>query len=165
MSYLVPTLVPFPVIHDSRGSFQKVFPFQGESPISSIREIFWSRSSKGVVRGMHFQPRNFGGIKVVFVIQGAIADYCVNLEGRGCEPGSIFFNEMREGESLVVPKGFAHGFQALEQNTLVGYVTDHLYAPTRESGFNPLSHPVISWPLRVSEISERDSLLPRFDEV
>lgn len=113
---------------------------------------------------MHLQSSKFGGTKVVYVIQGSIADFCVNLSSESCEKGSVFFNELSDnGKALMVPEGFAHGFQALEENTIVGYITDHRYAPDHEIGFDPLSHPEIHWPLAVNKISERDLMLPNFD--
>lgn len=163
---LVPHLVPFRVFEDRRGSFQKIFPVDEKSDFIDIKEIFWSRSSMGVVRGMHFQTSPFGGTKVVYVIQGRVADFCVNMSSESCEKGAVFFNELSEnGEALVVPDGFAHGFQALQENTIVGYITDHIYAPDHEGGFNPLSHHEIQWPIVVNQISERDRKLPNFQSL
>lgn len=158
-----PSLTGSISLEDSRGSFDKVLsPDLGFGDMNVV-EIFWSVNSLGVVRGLHYQPKPHGGIKIVFVVQGAIADYCVNADPKHSEYGKVFYNEVRRGEaSVIVPDGFAHGFQALEDNTIVGYATDHAYFPEHETGFNPLSHDGVVWPLEVSHISQRDTLLPRF---
>lgn len=162
----IPSLTESIDTHDERGNFRKVFSPDLGFHSEKIVEIFWSQSGLGVVRGLHFQKWPYEEMKLVFVIKGAIADYCVSANPEHPKYGQVFYNEMRQGgPSLIVPGGFAHGFQSLEEDTIVGYATDQPYRPEHESGFNPLSHSDVVWPLPVSQISDRDLMLPAFEEV
>mgnify|MGYP000397234569 CR=1 FL=1 len=162
-SATLPSLVPSRTFHDLRGMFRKPLSFPSAETSVEVREVFWSKSKKGTVRGMHMQETGFAGWKLVSVIQGSIADYCVNLESAKDTFGEVYFNNLtQEGDSLLVPSGFAHGFQAREENTIVMYVTEFAYNPDHDTGFNPLSHPRVFWPEEIAHISERDSMLPDF---
>ena len=160
-----PTLVDSFMSKDERGGFVKIFPNSLTLVGSEIKEVFWSTSNAGVVRGMHLQSDPHSGWKLVFVIRGRIMDVCTNLHSTG----SKLFETSQQllvggGAGLFVPDGFAHGFQALEDDTVVGYLTNHLHRPDHEHGFNPLSCEEINWPLPVTAVSERDLGLPSFGE-
>lgn len=146
---------------DRRGVFGKPFTLHSSLGDSySIREIFWTSSSAGVVRGMHFQvpPTPIG--KLVWVSQGSILDVAVDLRDHdGFGSVETFPLDGRTGASVWIPAGFAHGFQALEDNTIVNYAVDGDFDPATDAGVRWDSIG-FEWPLPVGAMSDRDRALP-----
>jgi dTDP-4-dehydrorhamnose 3,5-epimerase len=150
---------------DSRGIFSKPFPLAAAYDFDFVvEEIFWSTSSRGVIRGMHFQlePDEIG--KIVWVSHGSIYDVLVDLrDGDSYGAVSIYPLDASSGQSLFVPAGFAHGYQALEDMSIVSYAVDGLFSPAADAGIRWDSVGV-DWPLPVTEISERDKVHPPLAE-
>lgn len=125
-----------------------------------------SVSRKGTLRGLHFQRGAAAQAKLVSVLAGAAWDVAVDLRpdsptwGRwwGCEL------ESSRGRSLFVPRGFAHGFLALADESLVHYACDAEYEPASEGGLR-WDDPelAIDWPAREVILSARDADLPPLD--
>jgi dTDP-4-dehydrorhamnose 3,5-epimerase len=153
-----PCLLDSPIILDSRGSFSKpLHESSFEGSLFDVREIFWSTSSAGAIRGVHFQgpPRQIE--KLVWVSLGSILDVVVDLrKGPTFGQVSTFFLDALSGQTLWVPSGFGHGFQSLENGTIVNYATDGAFSPEHEGGiaWDSLG---VDWPLPPSVISMRDS--------
>ena len=101
----------------------------------------FSKSALGVIRGMHWQKNNSGQTKIVSCLQGAVLDVIVDLrvESETCGSINSFKIDSREQHYLKIPAGFAHGFQALEDNTLFSYWVDSPFAPSDEMSISPLS--------------------------
>ena len=101
-----------------------------------------SKSSKGVVRGLHFQKDPKCQTKSVEVIQGAAIDVVVDIRDGSPTYGKHVAvllkpynsNDKESGRQLYVPRGFAHGFISLEDNTIFQYLIDNDYAPDKEGG-------------------------------
>ena len=101
-----------------------------------------SKSSKGVVRGLHFQKDPKCQTKLVEVIQGAAIDVVVDIRDGSPTYGKHVAvllkpynsNDKESGRQLYVPRGFAHGFISLEDNTIFQYLIDNDYAPDKEGG-------------------------------
>jgi dTDP-4-dehydrorhamnose 3,5-epimerase len=119
------------------------------------------------VRGLHFQQDPHGEEKIVSCTRGAILDVIVDLR-----PGSPTFarHVAREltpdnGLALYVPKGFAHGFQTLEDASTVAYAISEAYVASASAGVR-WDDPAIgvAWPLEVTVISDRDRGLPTVAE-
>jgi dTDP-4-dehydrorhamnose 3,5-epimerase len=172
-NYLEPTLIETPFYKDDRGSFAKPFPLLADSNLEfAVREIFWSTSAKGVIRGMHFQVEPDAITKIVWVSTGSVFDVLVDLrEGNTFGDVSTFTLSASNGNSLVVPRGFAHGFQSLEESSVVSYAVDGPFSPTADRGVRWDSIGV-SWPLPPSQISTRDrehpflaDFAPRFSRI
>lgn len=114
---------------------------------------------KGTLRGMHWQVSPYAETKLVRCTQGAIYDVIVDLR----EDSETFMQWIgveltpENRRELYVPKGFAHGFQTLEDNTEVHYQISEFYAPDCARGFR-WNDPTfqINWPLEVSVISAKD---------
>ena len=155
---------------DDRGFFARFFcsdEFAAQGLPNHIVQINNSLTgSKGTLRGMHYQLEPSGEIKVVRCIAGAFYDVIIDLR-----PGSPSFGQWF-GETLsadnrtmmYVPKGFAHGFVTLEENTEAFYLVSDAYAPELERGIrynDPRFN--IEWPLTPTEISDKDSNWPDFD--
>jgi dTDP-4-dehydrorhamnose 3,5-epimerase len=123
---------------------------------------------KGTVRGMHFQFPPAAETKLVRCTRGAILDIIVDLR-----PESPTFLEHVEvelsaenGRALYVPERFAHSYQVLEDTTETSYQVGEFYTPSAEGGLSPFD-PVLglSWPLRVTDISDKDANWPPLSEV
>lgn len=153
--------------HDNRGVFSRFFcahelgTLLGER---SIVNVNFSRTlTKATIRGMHFQRPPHAEMKFVRCIRGRIFDVIVDMR----DDSATFMRwhgEMLSAENmrmLVVPEGFAHGFQALEDDSELLYLTTAFYHASAEGGLrynDPLLG--IRWPLPVASISEKDASHP-----
>lgn len=159
-----PVLLPIPIHGDARGVFAK--PFHQEltgSEDFAIKELFWTRSARGCVRGLHFQIPPFPGSKLVWVSQGSIVDVVVDVRKHsGFGTTERYELDEATGATLWVPVGFAHGFQALEDDTIVNYAVDAPYSPAHDTGilWNSIE---VDWPLPVGPMSERDRSFPTLE--
>jgi dTDP-4-dehydrorhamnose 3,5-epimerase len=88
-----------------------------------------SKSSKGVLRGLHFQIGNNAQSKLVRVVKGAVLDVCLDIRKGSPTFGQTFSVELNEDnkKQLFVPKGFAHGFLVLKDDTIINYKCDNFY--------------------------------------
>ncbi|MEQ1647619.1 MAG: dTDP-4-dehydrorhamnose 3,5-epimerase [Hyphomicrobiaceae bacterium] len=114
---------------------------------------------RGTVRGMHFQKAPHEEVKVVRCLKGAILDVIIDVR-----PTSWTFLQAQAFElsadnerQLYIPKGFAHGFQTLVDDVLVGYMISAYYAPESATGlrYDDPACP-IKWPLTITEINDKD---------
>lgn len=153
-------------IVDSRGSFLKSYTHEisGLEKPMELHEVFVSTSSPGVVRGLHLQIKESENYRVIQLLQGRVFDVLLDLR-----PDSATFctYETRElvfglNETLLIPPGVAHGFQAIEESTML-YLTSSSWNPLLDKGVNPINTE-IEWPLPISSISERDQRLPSLDD-
>lgn len=153
---------------DSRGDFCKVYNdemFKHHGLDFQVRESFYSFSHQGVVRGMHFQLEPNEQAKIIFVPKGKILDVAVDLRKDSASYGKHFSIELSADNNfgLYIPKGFAHGFQALENDSLTFYLLDNVYEQDLDTGirYDSLG---IDWPLDVTEVSMRDESFETFSE-
>ena len=122
----------------------------------------------GTLRGLHFQYGNFAQSKLVSVLKGSIFDVFLDLREKSDTYG-VYYSISLDTDSglLYVPKGFAHGFCTLENNTLISYKVDQIYNKENESGvlWNDPDLEIV-WP-EYNEyiISDKDKLLPKFKDV
>ena len=157
------TLVQRKVIEDHRGFLSRFYcaaEFRAagiDKPVAQINHTL--TRLKGAVRGLHFQYPPHADAKLVSCLQGEIFDVAVDL--RHDSPtflhwhGEILSAENRR--SLLIPEGFAHGFQALTANCELIYLHTASYHPESESALNAADPRLcIVWPLTITEISEKD---------
>jgi dTDP-4-dehydrorhamnose 3,5-epimerase len=159
------------LIADHRGAFSRFFCTQElESHIGGRRILQINHSlSKaiGALRGMHFQYPPHAELKCVRCVRGRVWDVALDIR-----QGSVTFLHWHAEElsasnrrMLIIPEGFAHGFQVLEENSELLYLHTAAYAPEAEGGLNPLdARFTIDWPLEISEMSQRDRAHPMLDE-
>ena len=126
-----------------------------------------SKSSKGVLRGLHFQRPPYAQAKLVRCIVGNVLDVAVDIRKNSPTYGKHIIVEL-SGENkrqLFIPKGFAHGFLVLSDTAIFAYKVDNTYAPDYESGLR-WNDPIldIQWGLAKEEVlvSEKDLALPFF---
>ena len=126
-----------------------------------------SKSSKGVLRGLHFQKPPFQQAKLVRCIEGEVLDVAVDIRKNSKTYGK-HISVLLSGENkrqLFVPRGFAHGFLVLSDSATFSYKVDNTYAPKFDAGIrwndNELN---IQWGLEESEVlvSAKDAELPFF---
>jgi len=95
-----------------------------------------SKSIKGVLRGLHFQEPPYTQAKLIRAVTGAIIDVSVDIKTDSETFGEMVIVKLDdvEKEQLFIPRGYAHGFVAVEDNTIIQYKIDNRYAPAFESG-------------------------------
>lgn len=159
------------VFADSRGYFFESFNRQtfAEAGITStFVQDNESRSNKGVLRGLHYQHAPFAQAKLVRVVAGRVLDVAVDIRKGSPTFGKHFAIELSADNKLqlFIPRGFAHGFSVLEDNTIFQYKCDNFYAKESEGGifcFDAVLN--IDWKLTQEEaiISDKDRELPTFE--
>ncbi|MEW6036208.1 MAG: dTDP-4-dehydrorhamnose 3,5-epimerase [Candidatus Micrarchaeota archaeon] len=156
--------------YDERGAFCKTYDramlrSRGVEP--GVVEEFFSVSKKGVVRGLHYQAEPHPQAKLVGVLKGAAFDVIVDLRRRSPTFGKWVSVELSGGNrrTLYVPRGFAHGFLSLADDTLMLYRVDGDYSPEAERGiiFDDKSL-AIPWPKMEYIVSRKDRSWPSFDK-
>lgn len=162
------------VFGDERGNFFESFNKNKFEELTGIPVDFiqdnQSFSQKGVLRGLHFQKGEFSQAKLVRVIKGEVLDVVVDLR-QDSETYGKHLTTILSGENnkqVFVPRGFAHGFAVLENDTVFSYKCDNFYHKEAESGilYNDTTLN-IDWLLSDDEIilSEKDKGLKTFKEL
>jgi dTDP-4-dehydrorhamnose 3,5-epimerase len=152
---------------DDRGWFERMYGVDELAEVLGERTVVQvNRSStraRGTVRGLHYQLPPSAEGKLVSCLRGAIFDVAVDV--REDSPtflewyGATLDSENRR--SLFIPEGFAHGFQALADESEILYFTTAAYDQAAERGVHPLEPLVgIAWPVSVEQLSERDASFP-----
>lgn len=129
------------VFNDERGYFMESFRQElFEQHIGSVNFIQdnESKSSRGVLRGMHYQTGEYAQAKLVRVIKGSVLDVAVDLRKSSPTFGQYIAVELTEDnkKQLFVPRGFAHGFLVLKDETIFNYKVDNIYAPNHETSLS-----------------------------
>lgn len=155
---------------DSRGYFTESYNYR-DFKAAGIDLHFvqdnQSKSSKGVMRGLHFQNAPYAQTKLVRVLSGRILDVVLDLRRWKNTFGKVFSLEMtpENTQQILVPKGFAHGFVVLSESAEILYKTDEFHYPESEGGiyFNDPAL-AIDWKTPMSEmiISDKDKKHPLF---
>ena len=155
---------------DARGFFARTFcadEFEKAGlPTEYVQQNTSFSANKGTLRGMHFQNSPHAEDKLIRCIRGGIVDIIIDLRPDSpsyCKWEAFELNEDNKHQ-LLVPKGFAHGFQTLTDNVEVTYLVTHRYTPSAEGGVR-WDDPAfgITWPLDVTEISPKDAAWPAFE--
>ena len=154
-------------ISDPRGFFARGWcqhEFEEHDIKSSIAQVNISfNQQKGTLRGLHYQSAPHEETKLVRCTKGGIFDVAVDLRNSSTTYGKWVGVELTADNHrmLLVPEGFAHGFQTLEDNSEVFYQVSKFYAPDAEKGAR-YDDPAfgITWPLSVSVISDKDKNWP-----
>lgn len=150
---------------DNRGEFSEIFRknlIEKELDYSfNFCQENLVNSSKNVLRGLHFQKNPNAQSKLISVFSGKILDIAVDIRKNSETYGKYFSTYLSSNDnmSLFIPKGFAHGYVSLENNTLVSYKVDNYYDPDSEFGI-PYDdkHLNIDWGVDYNDlvISEKD---------
>jgi len=162
------------VFKDARGCFFESFNnqlFEREIGLNiKFVQDNQSKSSKGVLRGLHFQKGSASQAKLVRVVKGKVLDVCVDIRPNSPTFGkhfSMILDDINR-KQLFIPRDFAHGFLVLEDDTIFSYKCDNFYHEASESGIlfsdNTLN---INWGYPEEEliISDKDKVLKTFKKL
>ena len=158
---------------DERGSFVETFNAERYARAGITAEFVQdneSVSSKGVLRGLHWQSSEYSQAKLVHVVKGAVWDVAVDIRMGSPTFGRYVAVELtaEKGTQLFIPRGFAHGFLVLEDNTVFSYKCDNIYVKDHERGLLYSDSSVgIRWPdIGVPYIlSAKDKVNARLDDI
>ena len=158
------------VFEDSRGFFMESYNYNTFKELG-IDNVFVqdniSKSSKGVLRGLHFQKDEYAQAKLVYVLRGAVLDITVDLRETSETFGKYVAVELNDKNKrmLFIPRGFAHGFLTLEDGTEFFYKCDNFYNPKSEVGIiwndTDLN---IDWNLDKYNIKEEELIISEKDK-
>ena len=177
---IVPTAIPdvkiiIPIRHrDQRGFFTEVYNkrvfMEAGIELDFVQDNLSFSANKGTVRGLHFQKPPYAQDKLVYVVKGAIFDVAVDLRKDSPSFGKHVTEIItaEEGNQILVPIGFAHGFCTLDPNTEVIYKATNYYAPAHDGGLL-WNDPELAIDWLVSEdeaiLSEEDRAQLQFPEL
>lgn len=155
------------LLGDERGVFARLFCAEEladagwHAPVAQLNHS--ATRQRGVVRGLHYQRAPHAEMKLVSCVRGEVWDVAVDL--RAGSPTFLHWHAERlsaaDGTALLIPAGFAHGFQALSDEAELVYCHSVAYAPAAEAGLNVRDPRLaIRWPLPLQSLSPRDAALP-----
>ena len=161
------------VFRDERGIFYETYNQRLFEKVTGLRTEFvqdnQSISSRGVLRGLHFQSGEMAQAKLIRIVKGKVLDIVVDIRKDSETYGQSFSIVLDDKEhlQLFVPKGFAHGFITLSKQSIFSYKCDNYYDKASEGGiiYNDATLS-LDWHLPMEEfiISEKDLELPSFEE-
>ena len=160
------------VFKDDRGYFYESFNEKVFESLTGVKVDFiqdnQSCSSKGTLRGLHFQKGDAAQAKLVRVTKGCAYDVAVDLRPDSPTFKQWYGVEISEENHLqfFIPRGFAHAFVALEDNTIFQYKVDNYYSGENDGGViwnDP--ELAITWPELELELSEKDKNLPKLNQL
>ncbi|MFM7731082.1 MAG: dTDP-4-dehydrorhamnose 3,5-epimerase [Flavobacteriales bacterium] len=157
---------------DHRGLFfesfnEARFRIQSGLNITFVQDNI-SHSAKHVLRGLHFQVSPKSQAKLITVLSGSVLDVVVDLRRTEATFGQWFSMELSaaNGKQLFIPEGFAHGFVALEENTIFHYKCSNYYSPDAERSLLWNDPTIgIQWPVEKPILADKDASAPSFKEL
>lgn len=158
-------IIDYDSYKDERGEFNAIWNRLEFKRLSGIKfnpiQLNQSISKKDVLRGMHFQDYPVSQNKLITIQQGSIIDVVVDIRKKSKDFGKIFMTKLdvKNPQAIFVTGGFAHGFLALEENTVVNYLVDEQYVFTHQGCINAFDKDLrIPWPIESHKVivSERD---------
>ena len=160
------------VFEDSRGYFFEAYNqelFQGNGITPNFVQDNQSRSTYGVIRGLHYQLNPYAQAKLVRVLEGNILDVAVDIRKNSPTYGQHFSIELsaENKKQLFLPAGFAHGFSVLSETAIVLYKCDAFYNKQSEGGIRYNDETLkIDWKIDPAKaiVSEKDIELPFFND-
>jgi len=149
------------IFTDNRGYFYEKYnrQFLNDNNIIFVQENI-SKSKKGTIRGLHWQTEPNAQDKLVTCITGEIFDVAVDLRKNSNTYGKYYGVVLKENEnrSLWIPKGFAHGFQALTDDSIISYSVSGDFSKKDSKTINPLCPQIkIDWPIKDIILSDNDA--------
>ena len=153
------------VFQDARGYFMETWnqaDFDKHIGKVTFIQDNESKSSYGVLRGLHYQKGEFSQAKLVRVIKGRVLDVAVDIRRSSPTFGKYVLAELSEENKrqLFIPRGFAHGFLVLSDEAVFTYKVDNIYAPQAEAGIKWNDEDIaIEWPIDPKDLilSEKDT--------
>jgi len=159
------------IFNDLRGSLIKPYSISFFQEFDkdlelNFKEIWFTKSHKNVIRGMHLQVGEFSCEKLVSVIQGKVLDIVLDIRKESSTYGKVFEIELsdKNSKAIYIPKGCAHGYKVIEDNTMTLYMATEINVPKCDVGirWNSFGY---NWDIKNPIISDKDSNLPAFDTI
>jgi dTDP-4-dehydrorhamnose 3,5-epimerase len=150
---------------DERGTLKKVYHSDSnlKKDLPELKEVFFTFSKKGTIRGMHLQGPVHEMQKLIMVVDGLILDLIVDCNIDSENYGTYKKVELdKNSDAIFIPNGFAHGFQVLSDIAIVMYGTDADFCSKCDTGFNYDSLKM-EWPIEDKIISKKDLNLIDFN--
>lgn len=153
---------------DNRGGFVKTFHkglFEKAGLNTNFEESFYSINNKGVIRGMHFQAPPYDHDKLVYCTNGRLNDVILDIRKESPTYGQYASIELSSDNyrALYIAKGLAHGFESLEDHTMMTYLTSTMHQPSHDQGIRFDSFGK-QWESEKPIINERDLNWPELEE-
>jgi dTDP-4-dehydrorhamnose 3,5-epimerase len=163
-----------PTVHgDTRGYFVETFREDKLEAFLGFKVSFCqdneSKSSRGVLRGLHYQLHPAAQTKLVRVIEGSVLDVAVDIRKGSPTFGKYVAVKLTANnkKQMFIPRGFAHGFVVLEDNTVFAYKVDNYYSPQNDRGIAFDDETLgIDWeiPKEILQLSAKDQIQPKLSE-
>lgn len=152
------------ILTDKRGYFVKIFNddvFRRNGMDFELKEHYYTSSTRGVIRGMHFQVPPCEHTKIVYLLSGTIIDAVLDVRKDSPAYGEYISLELHEKNrtAVCIPPGFAHGFKVLSEYAVVGYMQSSVYSPEHDKGVLWDSFGM-DWEIDSPVISDRDRGFP-----
>lgn len=155
---------------DDRGAFSRIYCEHDLSAVIGSRRIvqinFSRTTTRGAVRGLHFQRPPCAEMKIVRCIKGKVWDVAVDLRYNSSTYLQWHAEELTptNARMMVIPEGFAHGFQVIQPDSELIYLHTNFYTPKSEGGLRHDDVKIaIEWPIAVTDLSNRDANHPLID--
>lgn len=160
-----PSLIQYSDFQDERGVFSSLFKSNDESFVRvwknrEVKQVNTSFNKNiGLIRGMHYQKHPYQEAKLITCTAGRVIDIVIDMRKDSINFLKWYKFDLSKSNnsSLFIPEGFAHGFQVLEENTILLYLHSEIWKKSSELGIrwnDPLIG--IEWPLQPTMISKRD---------
>lgn len=156
-----PKIIVNDFFKDNRGSLLKIahggfFSKLKKKKIKINQVNITYTKKRGTIRGMHFQKKHFKELKIVTCLKGKIFDAIIDVRVNKKSYGKIKkFTLDKPTKSLIIPEGYAHGFQSLTNDCTILYLHSNFYSKKFEDTINPLKIDV-DWPIKKFFISKKD---------
>lgn len=157
------------VFRDNRGEFHKTIhrpSFEKFGLQWSFAEQFYTKSGKDVVRGMHYQRPPHDHVKLIYCTEGEAIDVLLDLRTFSPTYGKCVDVTLKggDGQSIYIPKGVAHGFRSVVDNTTIVYAVTTAHEPSADQGvlWNSIEY---DWQIKNPKLSARDQNLPSFGDL
>lgn len=161
-------------ITDPRGWFSEIYSSRvlpdAVGGVDFVQDNISCSAHRGTIRGLHFQLAPMEQAKLLCVLKGAVFDVAVDLRAGSSTYGRYVTTELsaRDGTQIFVPRGFAHGFCTLEDNTEVLYKVDAYYSPEHERALFWADEEIsVPWPINAKDaiLSDKDARAPRLSDL
>lgn len=161
------------IFNDERGYFYESYNKQRYFDLGLDADFVQDNESKstyGVIRGLHFQIEAHAQTKLLRVVEGRILDVALDVRIDSQTYGSFYAVELsaENKRQFYIPKGFAHGFSVLSETAIVNYKCDNFYNKESERGVHPLDPTLdIDWMVNKKDavLSEKDTIWPGFNDM
>tara|TARA_Y200000002_G_C22344383_1_gene522293 strand:+ start:108 stop:632 length:525 start_codon:yes stop_codon:yes gene_type:complete len=155
-------------IFDDRGSFSRIFCeniLKKNNIKFKIKQINFANTKKrGTFRGFHYQVNPHSENKLVKCIKGSIFDVVIDLRKKSKTYKKLFKTKLydKENKLLLIPRGCAHGYLSLNDNTEIIYFVDNVYNSSSERGIKYSDPDIkIKWPIKIKNVSVKDLNWPK----